>query len=238
MKKLFAVFLILMFAFSGCGTESTDVNKDVTVSPSPDKATVEKESKEENSETVAFELGTAENGVYKNNYLGIRCNLPEWEFSSREELDAELELASVILSGTADNTEYLESFEQADNYSDMKAVHPNGITNMNIIVANISEEASAISNMSEYAFLYLMSQELEKTFSEMGLENMNSDIVEVETDGGTKYALYCSTEIAGTSTHMMQMIHSRHNHRATITITGLSKEECLSVCKSLSFESE
>ena len=192
-----------------------------------------KEEKSKSEENDNFTIGTVDNGIYENKYLGIRCELPDWKYSDRKTLMLATDMAADLILDNIDDEEFTQLFKEQDTFMDMQAFHKNGYTNVNVMVQNIADEI--YDTLGEETTMMLLASQMPEYYKNMGMPLDACQTMEVDVNGKTKFGIYISYTNNGVTAHMLQFVNIKSEHSATITITGASKEECLLIKDSLFF---
>lgn len=217
MKKILAVILCLLmvFAMAACGGTNDDVRGEVNAGASK----VESEEKEEN-----FSFGTTGGSTYKNDFLGLGCNLGEgWSFYTDEQI---AELNNMALDYTDD--EFASAIENATIIYDMFANNATTFANMNVNL----EKRSLFENGSKDNIKNLLKNTvptLEETYINMGYTNPVFEVEDIEVDGETFAGIKGTAEIQSLKINIVLFSFKKGQYLASVTIASFDEAEAQSL---------
>ena len=239
MKRLLKILCLLLTAallLAGCSsgveetTETTQAVKSTTEATTEEtteattEATTVPVTEPEETESVAEDgtaiLGSYENGVYTNRYVGITYAVPEnWTFQTAEELQAlsETTMESLkqtqigsALDGVSQLTVMMSVSEIGDNINIMLQY-----TEYNVLFATMSEEELVDLNLSQKDALI-------SSFAQMGIDVTVIEKVTVNYLGQEHTALYTAGSIQAIPVHFLQIMdYSKGDYAIVITATSL-----------------
>ena len=180
MKKIIAFLicvcaLIALVSCSGSGKSTVDT-KDTAKDTATNAVTEAAAAKHE------LARGTIENGVYTNEYAGIRFTLPGgWSYTADEELAGMAGMAKDELNGK----KLSELIEKKSVY-DMMASSEDQLYNVNVVFS------SAESASSDDEFLDRTAASLKKALDKVGVDDLVSEKVQVTLAGEARPGLQTS----------------------------------------------
>lgn len=144
---------------------------------------------EEETESIAF--GITEEHSYWNESISLGVTLDEeWLFLSDEQI---LQLNGIVAEGLSDD--YAEVLENAASFTLMYAMNTVNSSTINIAVEQLNL-MNALT-MSEEEYCKVAAEPLMDALGQMGLNDAQYTIVEVELDGETHYAISLTGEMNG-----------------------------------------
>jgi hypothetical protein len=266
MKKLFAFILclIMVFAFSACGSEE-DLRGEITstdnssidevssfsetidasseaVSTSSD-AVSSSQSNNPSSEVVIstnadednsneadnneFNFGKTSGLTYKNEFLGLGCELKDgWTFYTDEQIR---ELNNIANSYT--DAEVKEVIENATIIYDMYAATSDLSSNMNINL----EKRSILESGSVETIKQLLGNSIdamESTYRNMGYTNVSFEVSDIKVDGETLAGVNGVAEIEGMNFYTTVFCIKKGQYLASVTIASFDANELQSLLDS------
>lgn len=211
MKKIIGFLLLFTLVFAVCGCQ----NNDIDVRGKYEDATKVSSniSSDTNSSTEEFSVGDITGSVYKNDFIGISYKLDEnWTFYNDEQIK-ELNNIAVDMAGD----EFEELVKNATIVYDMYATDSDQLNNININLEKVSNSKLISLNIAEN-FKTLIPI-LEDSSKNMGYENINCEIIDIEVDGKTLDALHTTAEINGVNMYQTIFQKKCNGYLASITIT-------------------
>ncbi len=163
-----ALALVMILALlSGCaGGEPKDtVEPTPSAQPSVDEVLPSPEASEpaDGDGEELFQAGTAEDGVYTNEMLGLGCTLDsDWTFATQEEIAATFGMAKELIEQAETGVE----LDDAQTFTDMYVYADAGARNINVQVQTLGAlEGGIMGKISEETLLDSVLPVLENTLS-------------------------------------------------------------------------
>ena len=170
----------------------------------------------------------SEDGVYKNEFFGIKLVLPGWTYLDEQGLEYSKEAIN----------SFIEDKDLAiDDDSDItiQAVHPNGITNMNIIIGKNDDKGYFYENLSEKTYIYTLAPQVASSYKEMGF-SVDYEVLEHNINGKTKYVICTNVGIDGYYCTVLQFMQLKQDYFLIVSLSAETKEEAFEVFKSIYLE--
>lgn len=140
-------------------------------------------------EEIQLEMGTVEENKYWNPSIQLGCTLGEqWNFLSEEEI---LEINGFVQGQLEED--FVDWMNSSDYYQDMYAVNVLTSATVNIAVEKLNL-VNAIT-MSEKLYCELSCKSLVDALTQMGIENVKTDMGEIALDGETHSCIRVSGTI-------------------------------------------
>lgn len=197
--KLMAALCIssMLFALTGCGKDEANTAAEVVEEVEEVKEVIEEEPEEvveepeieepeEVEEELSFEeivemvTGSYNGSKYENEYFGIGIDLDsEWNLSSPEEIE-ENRTTALEISNSSELIE--QSFE--GTITDLIAVNQNGYDTINFGI-----DMADYTDCSEQEYAEASIEPTKSALSEMGLEDVDAEVVSYDLDGTTHSAM-------------------------------------------------
>lgn len=212
MKKIIEIFLLFTMVFSACGCQNN--GSDVSCKYENDTTEVSSDiSNDTNPSTEEFSLGEITGNVYKSDFIGISYKLDEnWTFYDDEQI-RELNQIAVDMAGE----EFEELIKEANIVYDMYATDDDQLNNININLEKVN--SFQLSSLDIAENFKTSAPILINSFKNMGYENINYEIVEIEVDGKTVDALHTTAQINGLNMYQTIFQKKCNGYLASITIT-------------------
>lgn len=212
MKKIIGFLLLFTLIFTVCGCQNNDI--DVRGKYENDTTNVSSDiSNDTNSSTEEFSLGKITGNVYKSDFIGISYKLDEnWTFYNDEQIK---ELNKIAVDMAGDEVE--ELLKKANIVYDMYATDGDQVNNININLEKINTSQLLLLDIAENFKTGVPI--LKDGFKNMGYENINCEIIDVEVDGKTLDALHTTAEINGVNMYQTIFQKKCNGYLASITIT-------------------
>lgn len=184
------VCLLLVLCLVGCGDGQTDIveaahnelaasttdTAEETQAPEESAAPEEPAQLEDSAEVETVEelLGTTEDGVYTNEFLGIGCQLPaDWTYYSEEEIMELNRTVLEVLSDLDSDTYDPEALEDQE-LTDMFATGPNGADNVNVAISKLNMIAALA--LSEEDIAEAAEENILGMYEQMGVTGCTSEM--------------------------------------------------------------
>lgn len=180
MKKLISIILaaVMLLSLCACGGKEDGVTEPSTTVPTtpttvPTTAPVE---------TQAPQLGSYENGVYSNSYIGIKCTVDqEWYVYNNEEM---AQLNGLVLDTMTDE-DLVEQLKNADVAYLFYAMKNDGLISMNITMEKLNLVSGILLDEKSYAKASV--QQLPAALESMGMTDVTAQ-EEMFTFAGQEHA--------------------------------------------------
>lgn len=167
----------------------------------------------------SFGLGSVDGLTYKNDFIGIGCNLgSDWSFYSDEQI-RQMNNQTTALAGE----EYEALMANTNMVYDMMAVSSNQLDNISVILEKSTEEAVAAFDLrTTYAALF---PTIKQSFENMGYTGITYQFAPITIDGKT---IECVTSSANYGYGIMYqrqlMLPLSGGYVATVTVTTFDND--------------
>ena len=235
MKKIIAMLLVictLTVCLAGCGTN--DVRGEISTDETNETVTEENNDAEENTETENTDaandeepltLGTSSGSKYENTYFGIGCELEGWTFKTDDEIAETNGFARDLM-----DEDLAKQLETAAIITDMMATSADSYQNVNVTIENLSLIQTVA--LDEQAYAEASMEGSKAALESMGLENVETTIVEAKIGNETHPAVRITSEVQGVGQYQLGVIVKKGVHVAVITATTVMTDETESVINS------
>ena len=209
-RNIFIVLLLLTLALSGCGREEeiqAPEGKQVT-------------------------LGTVEEGVYENTYLGVRFAPANWQIQGAEELGSTLREAKKMLEGS----DLEENPDDQVQIMDMQAVSPDGLMNTNVIYTKMSS-AEWLSNLSmddNKALDQILSQKdaIIDSYRQIGVQVHSVEKAALNFAGIQRLGIKITASLEASPCHILQYYERTLGaYSAVVTMTSLQEDHTAEIAE-------
>lgn len=212
-KKISAVLLavLMSFMFVACGANDDDVRGEVeSGSDTSQNDSKEPESESKTEPEKKFSTGTSSNNVYKNEFLGIQCELnSDWTFKT----DAEIQEINKAALGMVDE-DYAAKMEEADTLTDMYAIHSNQMDTINVTFEKLKGLMAAYS---EQEYVDASKGQLSDILASAGYENVVVDTSTMVFAGEEHPCLTISCVLNGYNMYETMVVVKQSNYFANVT---------------------
>ena len=183
-------------------------------------------------DSVKISRGTVENGIYRNESMGITVEAGDgWEFFSDEEM-AQIYGASGDEFLTDDAADALQN---ASIIHDMYCVRDGASINVNFENAGVL----AIAVADEKAYLELSAENLKTQLDESsGMSISKSELGEIETKSGTAPCLFVTLSLAGQGTDIYEVMVAKKQGSffGVVAISALAESDLADIAKTVSLK--
>lgn len=201
MKKYLALFLALTLAVSLCGCFGGSGNEDVHGEINPPAAN-----------EPEFSLGKTEGSVYKNDFLGLGCTLPEgWEFYTDEQI-----LAMNNITGEILDADVAEQLKNANIIYDMMAINAYDGSNINVNLEKFN--ALQILALDIKASLEAQMGTIKSSYETMGYTDVNVEYQQVTVDGKAYDALVITAKAQEIDISCVVFSFIKGNYMANVSV--------------------
>jgi len=211
MKKFLYLFFSLMMLVGLCGCASGNETDDVRGSIiGGDKTQDEKEPE--------LSLGVAENGTYRNEFLGVSFTAPAgWEFYTDEQI---MELNNVV--GEYIDEDVVEQLKNATIVYDMYATYQEEGSNVNVNLEKLSAAQSFAIDIKQA--LEAQIDVIKTTYANMGYTDINASHTKVRVDGKEFDGLRVTAKIQDIDFYVTAFAFKKSNYLANITVCSLQTD--------------
>lgn len=217
MPLLLASLLVLVLFLTACG--GTDISGNVTdvnsPSPTPDAAPPTPEERE-------YEMGSANGGVYTNDFLKIGCKLDEnWSFYNDDQL---AQLSGITADAIQDediSKLFRESADSGKVIFDMYAASADGLATINILFENLGVVYGFA--LDEDKYIDLAMENLQQSLEASGIEKIALEKTAVDFAGASRAAIAITGELSGVPLYESLICMKQGNYMASITICSVGE---------------
>lgn len=217
MKKnllpLIAVLLALAIVLAGCGFETPDApdttdNSALQNTTNPPDTTDVPDTTDAPTGKGKFALGTFENGIYTNSYLGITCTLDNnWTLTPAEQLQTLPDNIRDVL----DSTELGSMMDSYTQIIDMQAENSKDLTNISVAYTKIGlAERLVYMSMTEEEIIdstLAMKDVLISSYEQVGITVNEMKKVSVTFLGQTHTAIWIDCSVQNIPCYMLQLTY-------------------------------
>ena len=207
MKKILSLLLatIMLLSLCACGGSTDDVRGET----SPQATSSE--------ETPEYSFGKASGSSYKNDFLGISCELPEgWVFYTEQQL---LEMNNIISEFVDEDA--LEQLRNASIIYDMYASD----SNFNSITVNLEKfNALQMATLDIKASLEGQKDGIISSYQGMGYQDIQVEYQKVTVDGQEYDGLVIDASIQGVSFYAKAFAFKKGNYLANVTVASVGSD--------------
>lgn len=208
MRRILALLLVLVMAFSFTACKNENVRGEIKNDTSDAEVSGEKE----------FSLGIANGNVYENKFIGIGCQLDDnWSFYDDEQIK---QLNNLVTDAVGD--ELASQIENADIIYDMYAIHSNGMNNININLENVGLAYNTAVDIEEHFEKAMPS--VKEALGNMGYANLNHELVTVKIGKKEFDAVKIISEINGIKMYQLQICIKSGKYLASITFATFNED--------------
>ncbi len=217
MKKILCLLLVCVLLLGLCGCSLLNpFDKGAPSDPVP-----ETQNPPENSGTPAQKdeskdlLGAVTNGVYENDYLGVRFTLPkDWVFYTEEQI---LQLNNITSQYFDEDTQKL--IENATIFYNMYASHPESGSNINMNMEKLS--AIQLGYLDIEATLKAQFDALKDAYENMGYTDVRLNYEKVTVDGKTFDGIQMTASIYGVEFYGTVFTFRKDGYLVNVTACSL-----------------
>lgn len=201
----------------------------VSCSQNSSKEIIQEESISDVKSKKEFSIGTVENNVYENDFIGIGCALDEnWNFYSYEEI---MEINNYVVDRAGEDFE--ESMRKANIVYDMAATSSNQLENININLQKTSTDEINDSHIEDILEASIPS--VKNTSANMGYTNQYCQIETINIGDKELPCLYLCDEKEGLKKHQKIFLIICDGYLSAITITTVQENTIDSVAENFYF---
>lgn len=177
-------------------------------------------------ENVQVKSGKVENGVYTNEYTGVRfAPGDDWVMLGVEDLQDELEDVDKLLEGTAAG----EAIEGLDQFMDMQAADSTGLSSVNVVYTKMNiVELGRYMTMDEDAIIEEALGQLDTmkdSYAAAGMEVESMEKHTVTFAGQDRVGIKIVGSVQGTPCYMLQVIDCQKGvYNVTVTMTTVLED--------------
>lgn len=225
---ILSVFLLLSFAGCAGGNENDDVRGEIisgndTADTQPSASTAPQETEPE------FSMGKSENGVYKNDFLGLTCTVPAgWEFYTDEQI---LEMNNI----TADyyDEDFAQQIQNAAIIYDMFVINSADSSNINVNLEKLNPLQMLTIDIQQV--LENQIDTIKSTYENMGYADPQVQYGKVTVDGKELDGLYITATIQGVSMYQTTFAFPKGSYLANVSITTIQTDKTQEILSYFSF---
>lgn len=178
------------------------------------------------SDTETISVGAVENNTYWNESISLGCTLDEdWYFLTMEEILEVNGYAFGQLEG-----EIGERLQNAENFTCMNAINleTNATVNVGIEKLNVMHALA----LSEKKYAEISVDTLLEALGQMGAENLNYEIIELEIDGEKHAGIQLSFQNEETDVYELLGIIKKGNCMIVISTATFGENTCAEIMSS------
>ncbi len=212
MKKFLCLFLtlIMLMGLCGCLGGNEDVRGDIN-----NDSTSNTESDTESK----FSLGETAQSTYKNDYLGISCNLPDgWTFYTDEQI---LQLNNLV--GDIADEDIAKQLENANIIYDMYATNESDYSNMNVNLEKLT--AAQLLTLDLKKSLESQFDGIKSSYKNMGYTDINLAYQKITVDGKEFDGIKINAKIQGINFYSAVFCFKKGTYLANITVASLQNDK-------------
>lgn len=160
-----------------------------------------------------FSMGKAENGIYKNDFLGLTCTVPAgWEFYTDEQIRE-------MNNFTADfyDEEFAEQIQNATIIYDMLASNAADGSSINVNLEKLNPAQMLILDVKKS--LEAQIDTIKSTYENMGYTNTQVQYQKVTVDGQELDGLMIKAQIQGIDLYCTLFSFTKGSYMANVSVT-------------------
>ncbi len=225
-KRILAATLalvMLLALLAGCAGGETTPSAQPSVDevlPSPEAS----EPADDGDGEELFQAGTAEDGVYTNEMLGLGCTLDEeWTFASEEEIAATFGIAKELIEQAETGVE----LDDAQTFTDLYVYADAGARNINVQVQTLGAlEGGIMGKISEETLLDSVLPVLEETMTSAyaGFGTVTCEKADVRFLDEDHKAISMVTEAEDMTMYQKQVYLPQGRYVAIVTCTSAGED--------------
>lgn len=204
--KWLAALLVLALALTGCGAA---------------EAVKEAVKAEERAVTA----GVVADGVYTNEYVGVRFTAPEWTMLGAQDLQNDLEDVNELLKGT----EVGDAMAKVEQFMDLQAADPTQMMNVNVVYTKMKPlEAARYADMDEGAIIdetLEMTDAMMESYAAAGIEVESIEKATLFYAGQDHASIKMVGSIQGIPCYMAQVIDCKAGAYNVVTTIMTIQED-------------
>lgn len=171
-SAIFALIVLLCLCACSPGEPETSANTAPPTTTAPKQTQPDREDPQ---------LGSFADGVYTNDFLGIRCEIGDgWSVYS----DAQLAQLNGLLLDTMTDAELVEQLKKSNVAHLFYATADNGYKSMNVVLENIGVVNGVL--LDEKSYMALSVEQLPTALQSMGLSNVTVEAATVHFAGADR----------------------------------------------------
>ena len=213
MKRIFSFVLagIMVFCLCSCASEGGD-EPTVTTSPATEPATTAPQAKDP-------QLGNFADGVYTNEFVGIRCTVDEqWQVYS----DAQLaQLNGLVLDAMTD-ADLVEQLKRSNVAYLFYAAADNGHRTINVVLENIGVFNGVL--LDEKSYVDLSVEQIPAALQSMGLTNVTAEATTVRFAGAKHAAVRVQGVYSGVDFYEMLVCIKIGSYFGVVTVASYHED--------------
>lgn len=216
MKRILCLILSALILLACCGCAAGNENEDIRGEIIPGNNTTEGQpSTTAPAETEPeFSMGQSENGVYKNDFLGLTCTVPAgWEFYTDEQI---LEMNNITADYFDENVE--QQIQNAAIVYDMCAVNTADSSSININLEKLNPLQMLAIDVKQV--LESQIDAIKSTYANMGYTDTQIQYEKVTVDGKELDGLSIAATIQGVTIYQTIFSFPQGSYLANISITA------------------
>lgn len=207
MKKFLSLLLatIMLLSLCACGGSTDDIRGETV----PQAATPE--------ETPEYSFGKTTGNLYKNDFLGMSCELPaDWVFYTEQQL---LEMNNI--AGEYVDEDTLEQLKNATIIYDMYASD----ANFSSITVNLEKfNLLQMATLDIKASLEGQKDGIISSYQSMGYSDIQVEYQKITVDGQEYDGLVINASIQGISFYAKAFAFKKGNYLANVTVSSVGSD--------------
>ncbi len=187
MKRILSAFFAVLFllCLGGCSTDPTDTGAPGTTPAATAPSTTAPKDRDP-------QLGRFADGVYTNEFLGIRCRVDEkWYVYS----DTEMAQLNGLVLDTMTDADLVEQLKKANVAHLFYAAANEGLTTVNVALENIGMVNGVL--LDEQTYVELSAEQLPAALQSMGLQNVKAETASFSFAGSRHAGVKVSGSLSG-----------------------------------------
>lgn len=218
-RKILPIMLILLLALGLFGCGSGDSEGEAPAAPEA-SASEDAGSADtgDTAEPAEYEHGSIDGTVYTNDFFGFTFTAKDsWTYSDEEQLRSLNQSVSDIL----DNDTITDALKSGNTFIEMQAADAdNPLRNINLTIS-YDPNSSDMTGIDDATLAYM-----KKTYEDSGFENVSLEKTTASFGGSETFALLTKMSVQGIDLVEKQIFLTNNGYIGTITVSGVSEEEC------------
>ncbi len=170
-------------------------------------------------ERAPFSLGSVSENKYTNEFLGVTASFSDkWTFMSEEEMKELNKITEELLP-----EETLKQLESAEVIQDMQGT--NSATGASVGVNFENLKLLGTLSLNEEKYLSAQTDAVKESLSQMGLQNLSVEVVDVTFAEREAKALRVEATLSGMNFYEYVVAVKEGSYMANITVAGMSDDE-------------
>ena len=213
MKKIISLLLAVLMLLGCCGCGDSGAGEDVRGEVIDDT-----QNATEGTEPM-FSLGETSGKTYSNEFLGLRCTVPDgWEFYADEQI---LELNNI--AGDCMDEAVSQQIAAAQIVYDMFAINQEEGSNMNVNLEKVG--AVQLLTMDLKTVMENQIEAIRTTYENIGYTDINIEYQKVKVDKQELDGLVITAKIQGIDFYSTIFAFTKYSYIANVTICSQQAEK-------------